>query len=546
MAQEESDHKVETLLREMRDLMRQQAGTASGVASGGQFAGARFRRGPKDRLPLGIAVGILVGVLASVLVAVPDDEAATRTTATGIGVAEAAPAATGGPASAEVPTAAGSTPTASASPAAAGVAPVASGGRTAAVSSGSTGAVPTTVTAASTGPTRAVRGITATKIKIGVGIPEKALEAVIGDVQGYYEAILDEWRRTKQIPVNGRDVEFVFNRWAITAEGQRASCVALAQDAKVFAAIGWGFSVGADCMAKEFKVPVVSGVGSIDDDTVRRGWPYLFWTNMSTNTMLRNWPHWAHEGGHLKDKKIGLFYADNPTSKAILDKEFKPQLAALGYKVTAEATQGEQGSEVLAVQRLRAAGVQTVFLMTNPGGFTQAAQAQAWKPNYLLSEYDNSGYTADGVPATQGYVPSQLDGAFAMSYYRRAENGQRGNPPEPPPGKACVDNYARWSKKAPYRKTDPQESIYWDSMQHACDQGRILMKGLQAAGPDLTELKLVQAFESTVKTHASGEMADITFSAQKHTGAEQLKTLKFSQACICWNTASPFRPAWVR
>lgn len=538
-----SDDQIEELLREIRDgLPRPQ----------GRYGGSRLRSARRSNsLPTALG-GVLVGVALAMAVLAPADDAEVGTgavaadTATGDGAvaagaegaAKAADASATTKATAPGAAVAGATPATTTAVAAGPTAPGAAGAAGAATGAG-------TASGACTGGATA-RGVTAKLVKIGVVVPNEEFQNLVGDLDGAYAAQLDRWKRTKQVPVCGRDVEFVFHQYGgVGAQEapQRAACVEMAKDKGVFAVMGWGIPIAGECLAREFKVPTIGSVYPVDEETIRRGWPYLFYTNMAAGRVLRNLPHWAHDSGFLAGKKIGLFYRDDPRVKALIDRYFRPNLTQLGYRITAEAVQGsDRSSTAIAVQRLQTSGVDTIFLMTAPAEFSQVAEAQAYRPHYLVGEYEDTSYTADGVVA--GFLPQQWHGAHAMTYYRRAEQGKPGQEPIPAAGKECVDDYARFTGRRAPDKQETAGSIQWDAMQHACDQTRAVIKALQAAGANLTPDTFVRGLES-VRAQPSGELADISFSATKHDGPDLFKTLEFDQGCICWKHQRPFRSAWV-
>lgn len=547
------DQRIEALLREIRDSLKGRDGV--------RYGGSRFREDPRSRGPLMVLGGVLAGIALVMAVVVPgidDDEdlvgsGASTELAGGAPVGGAAPVAaaagagvmdgSAGPSLTPVPGADGPAVSAGvpggggqAGAPAQGPAEPATGGIAA-----SSPAPPPNSAACSGGAT--ARGVTDKMIKLGVVIPPAELDEFLGDLKGMYEAQVDKFRKAGQLPVCGRDLQLVFHRYGLDEASQRAACVDLATDKKVFAATGWGIPLAGECLAREFQTPVLGSVYPIDEETIKRSWPYFFYTNMANGRVLRNFPHWAHAGGYLKDKKLGLFYRDDPTVKAQVDRNFKPNLQQLGYSLAAEGVQGgDQTSTAVAVQRFQAAGAQVIFIMAEHDGFSQAAETQGYRPQYLVAEYEGTGHTADGVVA--GYLPSQWHGARAMTYYRRAEQGKAGQQPVPAAGKECVDDWARWSGEPPPNKQDAAGSIQWDAMQHPCDQMRALIKALHAAGGNLTSQSLVQGLE-TVRAQPSGEMADISFSPTKHDGPDLFKTLNFNQQCICWQHHSPFRPAWT-
>src|SRR5205823_14800643 len=92
---------------------------------------------------------------------------------------------------------------------------------------------------------------------IGIGVPDlgalKALGANYdwGDPQVEMAAVLDRWKREHLVPVNGRNVTFVYARYDIfSADQQRAACQSLVVDHHAFAVADFHlFGPGVPCVA---------------------------------------------------------------------------------------------------------------------------------------------------------------------------------------------------------------------------------------------------------------------------------------------------------
>ena len=374
-----------------------------------------------------LAIGVLIGVLGAMLF-VPDDskEAAPVAASTGAGTLVTGDAGTT------------SSPSGSTNTVPVGSPPVVGGGTTggAAMASGSTSssagtaapAGPPPAAAAGTAtPTANVRGVTASKIKIGVTVLTGG-EALTGPLEQSYRAVFDGFRKSGQLPVHGRDVDLVFRNFSLTGNESelRAACVQLAQEDKIFAGIIWLIAPVNECLAREFKIPSITGY--LDTETMRRTMPYVFATAADLSAQIRNVPHWAHANNLIKGKKLGLYYRDSDVMKKAIEQLFKPQLKALGYELAAEvAADGSASSPALAVQRFRAAGVDTIFLQARPWDFGQAAEAQAYRPQYLLFSAENNAQ-ADGIASYAGALPQQFDKAWSVTANRFGESGANGNP----------------------------------------------------------------------------------------------------------------------
>lgn len=395
------------------------------------------------------------------------------------------------------------------------------------------------------------RGVTTDTIKIGVAVADAgAIESIaeIGDTRGHVESVVDGWRRDGLVPVHGREVELVVRRFSLlSVEQQRSTCVAFAQDDGVFMVMApLVFIEGAECLAREFQIPVIASAGVVPgEEWFERTHPWAFYTNMSDTRVGVNWMHWAHDNGLLQGKKIGLNYNDDAATADRVENAIKDTLTSLGYDITLDFPTPD-GSTALAVQRFRTAGVDLAIVMGGSAAaprlteFTRAAQTQGYKPDYTAAEFLDTSVLAPGF--ADQFDPDQFDGTLAMTYYRRAEDGKFGNPGIPQPGIECENQYERYSGRQIDRFENSNE---WDALQHACDQGRAVIASLQHAGRALAPTTFVEAMETMVKDQKSGELADLSFSPTKHDGANKVKAMRWSRDCTCWLHASEYRTLYV-
>jgi hypothetical protein len=362
-----------------------------------------------------------------------------------------------------------------------------------------------------------------------------------GDGQQQMAAVLDRWKREGLVPVNGRDVVFVYRKHGVSsAEESRAACIGFIQEDKVFAVGSNIIFPGNDCVAREFKTPLITNE-MLTDGQLQRGAPYMFSEETTINRLLRSWIEWAHRGGLLKDKKLGLlYYTGNPTpDNETFVADVRAQLAKLHYKLTSEGPlDGSQSSISVAVQRFHTDGVDLVLPVINSIDqitFIQNADAQAYRPTYIDSDFEFN--TADILSQ------SKHEGTLAMSTLRYGE--QNAGMGLSPPGKACMDNYQRYSGKTVQSRSS--EENYTLS---GCDLGAMLIKALQLAGRDLNPQSFIQALESVRSLPMGYHGPYASFYPNRHNGAEMQRTLQYRTACPsvspngagCWIAQGEFSP----
>ena len=396
---------------------------------------------------------------------------------------------------------------------------------------------------AGAGAGAAVRGVTDDKIRVGVTYPDISVLRALGpsydngDVPKQWEALVDGWRRSRVLPVHGRDIELVFADYnVLQPEEQRSACVAVVQDGRAFMVIAQTYYlIGAECVAREFRTPLITSDGP-NDPIFQRSHPMLFSLQMSEDRVLRNLIHWADSKGFLDGKQVGIYYEDRPDVRDQMSRTVKAELARLGHDLTAEATTTQTlggPRDAVAVQQFQANGVDVALLFTSKGGFMQQAQAQRYKPVYL--ESDHLFGTSDTTTST--YPVEQFDGTLGFTGRRVGETSA--GMALDAEGRACVANYERFANEKLQ-----QETTEWAYVLTVCDLGKALMCALTAAGRELSHGGVVAGLE-TMRNVGMNRYAPVTFTPQKHHGVDSYRELRWHGACKCWRVAGPFRPLLV-
>jgi hypothetical protein len=492
----------------------------------------------------GIVVGLFVGVLIGALV-VPKHQADVVTAARGGLSAGTSGAGSGGEAVAGG--------TGGAADGVAGSSGGPAGGAHAAGAGTGTGATGGAAAAqAAAGAGGSARGVTNTTIKIGVAYSDlTALRALgpeydNGDVPKQWDALLDGWHKSGALPVNGRDIQFVYRSYnVLNLADQRAACSSLIQDSGSFAVVGVAyFAVGSDCVARQYHTPMLTSDGP-GADVYQLGWPYLFSIDESADRTLANMLLWADSRGALRGKKIGIYYAEDGLEPQLVDRAVRPTLARLGYKLAAEATTSANDTnggpeDAVAVQRFRAANVDLAILLTSKTGFLQAANAQAYRPTFIDSDYLYG--TSDVTTST--YPASEWNGTYAITSTHRGEPaaGVALNQAQ----EACLQNYERYSHTSIARpgKTGHEAAVFAYILT-ACDEGNLLLDAIRAAGPNLNAASLVNALEG-VHNRSLLRYSAISFSPTRHDGVDLGRTLLWQSQCTCYVAQGDFAPLPVR
>jgi hypothetical protein len=495
------------------------------------------QRSPVQSLAIGLSIGILVGVLVG-----PGRQAVeiVETPAVGDALEPTDGATTANP----TDPATGASPTPGATADGGVPEPIIAGPSTPG------GSNPAAGPSATEAPVGNVTGVTTDTIRIGIGVPDLGVLAALGpnydfgDPADHMNALLEDWRERGLVPVHGRDLVFYPRRYDIVGtEQQLAACQGWINDDKVFAVVAvqqfWGHG---ECVA-ESRTPLITTMMYYADTYTPAGARYIFDLEPTTERVLRNWVHWMDDNGILQGKTIGVYRPIGRDGIPITDAMI-PELNKLGYEVAVEVTTDNHstgsGQDTVAVSRFRrnVPPVDLALLMTsaiNSTNFMQQAQAQAYRPTYVMSDYIQS--TNDVAAST--FPPDQFDGSFAMTMLRYGEEAAGlGLTPQ---AQACVDNYAeRRGRRVSYRER-PAEYLM---LVAGCDEGSVLLRGLQEAGRGVTVDRFVDIL-NTIRDMPMGLHADVSFVAGDPGGVRQLRTLQWRRGCTCYVAVSDWRPFYV-
>lgn len=391
-------------------------------------------------------------------------------------------------------------------------------------------------------------GVTNNSITIGVGTAEfSAVLAALGpqyntgNIQSYWKSILAAWKREKITPIDGRNVTFDYAQYEVLAtagsspaESQRAACLTLDGD-HVLAVVGVGdFTTGSDCLAT-YKIPVLTSAGATSAELTLDK-PYLLQSTPTLNQTLTSWPYWAKEHGLLhKGVVLGTYHLADPATQAEINSSLKASLAKLGYHFTVEATtEDELGSpaDEAAVERMKAAGVNLVFLLDATNAFLNAANRLNYHPRYTASDY-----LGVASPAVDPFPANQLNGTLAMTV--EPPNFQE----EPAPvasaaTKACVQNYATYSGTTLTATTG--DSGEYESLLGACGEAAILLDVLQKAGKNLNTTTYLDTMKAIDNLSVPG---GVTLSFNGSPAASSgVMTMEWQAGCKCYHILSGFVP----
>lgn len=378
-------------------------------------------------------------------------------------------------------------------------------------------------------------------VRIGVAFPDLAAFAVlnpefgIGDPEAQALAVVDQWAREGLLPA-GIGVELVFGKYNIISDSAKLGvCTSLAQDSEVFAAVSSvSFTVGAECLATRFEIPVIDADGA-PPSLYQRGAPWFFTLRADHGKHLRSYVQWAIDNG-MFDGNVGVYYETR------LDEgvdEMREQVAAAGLEIASEtATSGEgvgSPEDPIAVQRFIADDVDLVLPIvggSSLAGVLGFSESQGYRPMYLSTDYGEQ--TADIQAKT--LPPEQYDGAMAVTMKRVGEVAAGMVNEE---AEACLANYERYSG-TDIERSAPESGEY-GSILRTCDLLSLVLAGLHGAADDLTKENFVAALENSGDFTPAG-VAPGSFGPGDHSLVDHYRAIRWDAGCPCWVAVSDFTP----
>jgi ABC-type branched-subunit amino acid transport system substrate-binding protein len=384
-------------------------------------------------------------------------------------------------------------------------------------------------------------GITRDAIKLGVLIPQDnssdsgtSFSDVVGDPKQQWDAYVDEVNSKGGIL--GRRVQPVYREYdGLDLDAQRAACVYLTEQAKVFAVVNSGGFYGDPilCVTQQHKTPFIGQAGEALDFYQKSKGLY-FSTTPNKDRVLQNMVASAARDGVFKGKTVGLLSREGIDAIPV-DRSLKPALKAKGVTITYEARisaddSAAQSQIPLEVQQMKSKNVDFIMLTTGlivANVFAQQADSQRYTPQYMTSDFASGGadiYTI-GMPAS-------FAGAITYTALRTGE--ARAGMAEPKHDADCRRTFERRTGK----KLDRTGTEYSITVT-ACGIMRELVEGMVRAGVNPTRTLLSSALQSIgawdVPYSGAGSWGRNKFDAPDVTRRGTWKA-----DCRCWIPVGPF------
>lgn len=379
-------------------------------------------------------------------------------------------------------------------------------------------------------------------IEVGFAWPDlSAFEQVsaaygVGEQEQQFLAVLEAWRADGTLPINGIDIEPVFQSFdALDPETKLAACQTFGTEGEIFAVLGARiFTEGAECLATRFQIPVID-TDQAPAATMEAAAPYMYTLKPDRTEAVEVFANWAIGRGSFEGKNIGLFWESQDADAA---DAFKALIADAGVNLASEIESGGQGTvggdqDALAAQRFAADGVDMVVFMvgsTSITNFAQAAAEQGYTPEYL--DFEWASHMSD--VAAGAYNVEQWAGVEAISAT------SIGDLPElEPEAETCISNYESFSGTQ-IDRNPPEMTGEFSNILVVCDLATVLLEGLRGAtadGGELTQDSFIAAVQAI--DGVPGAWIDtITFGPDDPTAPATVREVTYDGACPCWRASS--------
>jgi hypothetical protein len=402
---------------------------------------------------------------------------------------------------------------------------------------------PTPVTEAST----SARGVSAGAIN--VVFPIISFSSIEGEFEIKSDAEYGE--QTKAIHlfvdkindaggINGRKINPMIVSFDPTnVAEQRALCEQWTQGSPpVFAVLdGLGTFEGVDelCVTREGHTPMLSQWTTTTNWT-NLGSPYLWWTGADDTSILAATVEWGLRSGRLgHGKKVGVVVSDQAADQGALNSYLLPDLKRIGVvpqvvtiAAAVDDTASTDSEATLAVERLKAAGVQSVIPLLPDNAFTPyigAETTQDYFPTLLLSDYQSE------IEIALGLIPIP---------YEKALNGQEGVTAETlggidlprPESQGGYDPGVRscWTVWHEAYPETPPGNINDDieeqgPVQGWCQEIRLFAEAATMAGKDLNRRTFVEAM-ARIRDFPGGYSPVLSYGPDKFAGPTDYRVVE--------------------
>lgn len=389
------------------------------------------------------------------------------------------------------------------------------------------------------------QGITDTSIKIGIPVIAGA-EAVAGLLGAANIRPGDNGLETRALVadinarggINGRkiDAQFYavdFGNPASVEANALAACNHFADDLKVFAILmvinpPVSFT---SCAAQKGVIMLNGSLSPQDDKLIAAAQPWYYSPTLLSQS--RFWePLLDSVGGRgviERGDKVAVFALDRLPFTRIASEVVMPALKARGYEVSAYERVLTEASIQNAVLRFRESGATHVLFVQESGIadllFMRQAEAQKYRPTYLLTSYDVPGYLLEGNVA-----PEQIAGIQGIGWMPLADVAPHREPLSAQESR-CFQILTAGGEPQGAR----QDFL---TAQFTCDLVWSFEAIARAAGPQLSTVSFKSGYHSVGTDYAPATVYRTDFS-KRVDGVSAFRPLGYVTSCRCLQYLGP-------
>lgn len=389
------------------------------------------------------------------------------------------------------------------------------------------------------------RGVTAKTVKVGftaldtggLGRTGVGIGVTVAQQEGFWRAYAEDVNARGGL--NGRKIEPVVVAYdPLSESSQRAACLRLTQDEKVFAVVGgFNFPVAVSCVVRENQTPLFSSYPSTSDEAFAQSGGRFVTLFPQASRMMAIAVAALDGAGKLKGRTIGILnqQANDPGARtsAALERAIEARGHTVKRRADLSADSGTSASQVpVTVSQFQRDGIDTVFVLaavTTATAFVQQAEQQGYRPAYHMTDWanNNNDFAAQNMPAS-------FDGTIATTHILGHGNKQPFGPENASAARCREIHDKRSGRRLAARGT----AEYGATMQ-GCDAALVFEKAAQAAGPNLTRSSVSAAVPS-LGSFPVANFGPGRYAPGKQDFSEQVRFHVYRSSCSCWQPSGGF------
>jgi hypothetical protein len=379
---------------------------------------------------------------------------------------------------------------------------------------------------------------------VGIGDDAITISIVAGDTEALAEAgvvpdvgdPVEDFETFAELAneaggAGGRDIVVTAHLFppGAPATDQQPACVQATEDdeAAIVIFIGGMAPELVLCATEEHERLAYAQSGILTQEVYDRSAGRLFNHAMSAERLMAGWAEALAAHGTLDGKTLGLVRADlsdHEAAAAALEVALEAQGFELAEQVALPCEANACAQSDLAIERLQAASVDTVFSLLGAIPYPTlvgAADAVGFEPQWLSSDFENQVFDVTGQ-FFEG-VKENYEGAIGFTYGLE-------EPADDLYGEECNAQFTEVTGITYEPDTDA-----WRQVRSACAVIETIVGAANASQDKygtLNQTTFIEGFETVGPTQQGDNVG--TWSSTKHDAADAVVLKEFSADCLCW------------